>query len=126
MNPIIVISDDPAAKAAMESRIKAAGFEVEKERVVEPSRETIELLTTPAAFDAVKALDETFIGTPNYMGLAWFWEYDYRHALRDCTREQRVAVHDAFIAARLNVAGNSEAHTNIVARLIPGWMEVAP
>jgi hypothetical protein len=34
------------------------------------------------AFCALNALDKTFVGTPNYMGVAFFWGHGVKHYLR--------------------------------------------
>ena len=36
-----------------------------------------------AAFSKMYELDKQFVGTENYMGLAYYWNYEYRHYLRD-------------------------------------------
>ena len=37
------------------------------------------------AFCAIKEVDEKFIGTVNYLGVAFFWYPEFKHWLRDCT-----------------------------------------
>lgn len=70
---------------------------------------------TSTAYYSLHALDEkTLVGTPDYLGLAYFWNYEYRHHLRDATPKQRKAVHDAFLAKGLTVDGASEEHKAIV------------
>ena len=39
-------------------------------------------------------LDDTFVGTPNYMGLTYFWDMEYKHLLRDATISQRRKIHN--------------------------------
>lgn len=34
---------------------------------------------TVDAYMSIYNLDKTFIGTPHYMGVAFFWAHDYRH-----------------------------------------------
>lgn len=63
------------------------------------------------------ALDESFIGTKDYMGLAYFWNYEYRHSLRDCTLRNRIKIHDAFVKARLVINGESDEHLSIIKKI---------
>lgn len=45
------------------------------------------------AYMLLLALDNELVGTPEYMGLAYFWHYDYRHYLRDATPSKRRKIH---------------------------------
>lgn len=63
-------------------------------------------------------LDEKFIGTANYMGIAFFWNYNYRFDLRDATPTERKRVHLAFIKAGLKVNQSSDAHLSIINKTI--------
>ena len=38
-------------------------------------------------------LDKKFIGTEDYMGIAYFWGHEYKHYLRDFTISQRRRIH---------------------------------
>ena len=64
--------------------------------------------------------DKERVGTMRYQGVAWFWNYEFRHYLRDADRWARVRVHNAFLRAGLAVDGDSEAHWQIV-REVPTW-----
>lgn len=63
-------------------------------------------------------LDMSFIGTANYMGVAFFWSHEYRFYLRDARPVERVRVHDAFINAGLPLAGTSMEHLLIIEKII--------
>lgn len=82
------------------------------------------VLTTNAitweAFEGLNNLDESFTGTPNHMGIAWFWNHGFRHYLRDASFSGRRRVHRAFLAAGVEVAGYSEIHIDIVLRVFGG------
>lgn len=69
---------------------------------------------TTGAFLKLQALDETLIGTADYMGIAFFWSYAYRHTMRDLSAAQRKTVHDRFRKAGLALDGESDAHASIV------------
>ena len=73
-------------------------------------------------YDQLRVLDTGRIGTPDYQGVAWFWNTKYKHALRDATPEQRVKVHAAFLAANLTPSGDSAKHTKIICNIFPTWM----
>lgn len=45
------------------------------------------------AFSKLLELDQSFVRTPNYMGIAYFWNYEYRHYLRDMSQYRRRLVH---------------------------------
>jgi len=81
-------------------------------------KETFKARLTDEAWLAMVNLDRTFIGTVNYMGAVYFWNYEYRHYLRDATFTERVKVHSAFLAAGLAVNGDSPAHEAIILRLV--------
>ena len=63
-------------------------------------------------------LDETFIGTDNYMGLAYFWNTEYKHDMRSATPLQRVEVHNAFTEFGLDLDGKSDLHEQLVAEML--------
>lgn len=65
---------------------------------------------TLASYEA----DEARIGTPDYQGRAYFWNYAFRHYLRDCSDERRREVHAALLAAGLPLDGTSPAHDKII------------
>lgn len=64
-----------------------------------------------------RANDREAIGTKNYLGVAYFWNYEYRHYLRDATDSKRRRVHNAFIKAGLSVDGESPEHEAIVRKV---------
>lgn len=59
-------------------------------------------------------LDESFLGTDNYLGLAYFWNHEYRHYLRDASPLQRVQVHNCFCDFGLELAGESDLHLQLI------------
>lgn len=77
------------------------------------------LLTTQTAYDKVHLLDVEFIGTPDYMGLAYFWNHKYRHSLRDASAMVRCRVHAEFLKYGLAPDGDSKAHNGIVNKIVP-------
>ena len=73
---------------------------------------------TTKAYGALEAADVALIGTPDYVGIAYFWGWEYRRQMRDCSFSQRRRVHTAFIKAGLDTDGVSPAHGDIISRLI--------
>jgi hypothetical protein len=69
---------------------------------------------TGEAFLKIHEIDEAFINTPNYLGLAYFWAYEYRHYLRDATISERKMVHKIFLKYGLPLNGVSETHYNVI------------
>jgi hypothetical protein len=70
---------------------------------------------TLRAFEAVLTLDEKLVGTPDYMGVAYWWSHEYKWSLREATHKQRKRAHDAILAAGLSLDGESDEHAAIVA-----------
>jgi hypothetical protein len=73
---------------------------------------------TTRAMNALDDLDEKFIGTPDYMGLAYFWSNAYKFSLREATTAKRREVHDAFRKAGLKPDGVSPEHEAIVKAIV--------
>jgi hypothetical protein len=76
-----------------------------------------EKITIDFTFDAylkLLKLDRTLIGGPNYMGVDYFWHYEYRHYLRDASEVERVRVHKKLLKAGLKVDGCSKQHEQII------------
>jgi len=83
---------------------------------------TINCETLPfPAYSALMQHDREMIGTNGYLGLAYFWNYDYRHALRPASPYLRRKVYTAMIRAGLEPDGNTEKHTAIIKRFFPDW-----
>jgi len=45
------------------------------------------------ATSEIYKLDKKFVGTEDYMGVAYFWSHEYKHTLRDVTISQRRRIH---------------------------------
>lgn len=45
------------------------------------------------ASSEIYKLDKKFIGTKDYMGVAYFWSHEYKHTLRDISITQRRRIH---------------------------------
>jgi hypothetical protein len=61
-------------------------------------------------------LDETLIGTKDYMGVDYFWAHEYRHLMRPMPYGVRRRVHKALIKAGLDVSGESPEHLEVIYR----------
>jgi hypothetical protein len=62
------------------------------------------------------ALDKSLIGTPDYMGLAYWWADEYKHGLREASARERKKAHDAIVAAGLPLDGVSDLHVKFIAK----------
>lgn len=71
---------------------------------------------TIEAYKQLNKLDETFIGTPNYLGIAYFWDLEYKHYLRDVTIQTRVKIHNELLKFDLNVGEVSPLHKEIITK----------
>ena len=77
--------------------------------------------TTPQATQKLYELDRSFINTRNYMGLSWFWHYDYKYTgLRECSVAKRKKVHKKLLQSGLNVNETSDKHFEIIMNLLKG------
>lgn len=73
---------------------------------------------TLKAYSALYEIDQTFIGTENYMGIAYFWHYAFRHYLRDASYYERITVHKTFLYHNLSVSDETQLHWQIVKDII--------
>ena len=69
---------------------------------------------TMHGFSALHSLDETFQNTDDYMGLSFFWNYEYRHYLRDANCSKRKLAHDRILRAGLCLIDKSPEHLAII------------
>jgi hypothetical protein len=69
---------------------------------------------TTTALDLLRKLDSCLVGTPHYMGIAYFWAYEYRHYLRDKEYETCRICHQELLLAGLDVSGVSDEHEKII------------
>jgi hypothetical protein len=70
------------------------------------------------AFCALNALDKTFVGTPNYMGVAFFWGHGVKHYLREASQAERRKIHKKWLAEGLDLHGESYRHHEIIRQVI--------
>jgi hypothetical protein len=66
-------------------------------------------------FCIVMRIDQAFVGTPDYMGIAYWWDHEYKHTMRDATTKERKKAHDALLAAGLPLDGVSDEHAQVIA-----------
>lgn len=116
----IVINKFFAAVAASRQTTREVAREF-VQTVVSPNSPAMSALCrslplTHRAFIAVNALDEGLVGTPDYLGLAYWWNHEYKYTLRDATPTQRKAAHDAILAAGLDLDGVSKQHEAIITK----------
>jgi hypothetical protein len=76
--------------------------------------------TNGLTWEATKGLlklDETFISTHDYMGIAYFWNYEYRHSMRPMTYAVNRRIHKALLNAGLEVNGEGPRHKKIIEKM---------
>ena len=66
------------------------------------------------AIGSILDLDKTFVGTENYIGVAYFWGHEYRYPMRDASIATRRSVHSKMLKAGLEVNACSPAHDEII------------
>ena len=70
------------------------------------------------AYLSIYKLDETYVGSTDYMGLAYFWHFDYRHFLRDTTTAKKRKVHNKFLESGIQIDGKSDAHLALIRSIV--------
>ena len=65
-------------------------------------------------YSMLRRIDDAMIGTPDYMGLAYWHAHEYKHTMREATPAQRKRAHDAILAAGLPLGGVSDDHQRII------------
>lgn len=73
------------------------------------------------AYRAISELDKSWVGTKNYIGLDYFWAYEYRHYLRNCTVASRKKVHQKMLEAGLKLDEESDEHLKIILKFAKGY-----
>ena len=58
--------------------------------------------------------DSRMVGTPAYLGIAYFWNYAYRYPMRDVSYSCRRRVHAAMLDAGLPLDEASETHRRLI------------
>jgi hypothetical protein len=119
MKSVTVDIPNPKLRRALEARLEAEGFPVERPQPKPAAfarrfKSTTPLRTTEHALALLMMLDGDLVGTPHYMGLSYFWASEYRHWLRPRSRARLCQIHDALLAAGLPVDAASPAHEAII------------
>jgi len=70
------------------------------------------------AYLALNRLDKTLIGTEDYIGVAYFWAWDYRYYLRDVSYAKRRQVHRTLLRDGLDVDSASDEHEAIIKDIV--------
>jgi hypothetical protein len=79
-----------------------------------PKAFKISVNTTYNAFSKILHIDEKFVGTYDYMGIAYFWSSEYKHTMRDLSTEDRRKVHNMWLDYNLDVSGTSDFHKELL------------
>ena len=58
--------------------------------------------------------DSRMVGTPAYLGIAYFWNYAYRYPMRDVSYSCRRRIHTAMLDAGLPLDEASETHRRLI------------
>jgi len=77
--------------------------------------------TSHAAWDGIWKLDKSFVGSKNYIGLAFFWDHQIKYWLRDATPAKRRKIHNLILDAGeipVKEEGMTYFRTNDVVRSI--------
>jgi hypothetical protein len=72
---------------------------------------------TTKSFSDIYELDRGYVGTENYLGVAFFWNFEYRHYLRDASTSKRKKVHSIFLKEGLDVRNKSDRHFEIIKKV---------
>ena len=75
-----------------------------------------ETLTWEASLKLLN-LDKTLVRTPDYMGIAYFWHYDFRHYLRDASYAKRRKIHNQWLKHGLDFDKPCDTAWNIVRKI---------
>lgn len=70
---------------------------------------------THEAYSAIAAIDRKFIGTKNYMGVAWFHSHCYRFLMRDISVAKRKFIHKKLMEAGVT---DFSTHSDIISNII--------
>tara|TARA_R110001592_G_scaffold195707_1_gene443379 strand:- start:43 stop:336 length:294 start_codon:yes stop_codon:yes gene_type:complete len=67
------------------------------------------------AFCELQALDKTFVGTPNYMGVAYFWGSNgCKHYLREVSVAKARKIHTKWLELGLDLTGETLEHYRVI------------
>lgn len=85
-----------------------------KTKLNHPQAFKVSLTTTHKAHEKILLLDMTFVGTYDYMGVAYFWSHEYKHTMRELSEADRRRVHHMWLDYNLDVSGTSELHEELL------------
>ena len=85
-----------------------------KTKLNHPPAFKVSVNTTYNAFKEIYQIDKKFIGTYDYMGIAYFWSLDYKHTMRDLSEVDRRRVHNMWLDYNLDVSATSELHQELL------------
>jgi len=84
---------------------------------------TINLDWPDVTIGALKSLteaDRKLIGTPDYMGIAWFWKFSnpQKQVFSTASMKNRRRIHNEYLEQGLDIHGDSGIHRMIVHRIL--------
>jgi hypothetical protein len=80
-------------------------------------------VVTSEALGKLNALDATFVGTPNYMGVTYFWGQGPKHYLREASQAQRRRVHKKWLEQGLDLYGDTNDHFRVIGEVMPRYRQ---
>jgi len=54
------------------------------------------------------ALDRTYVGTEHYLGLAYYWDHEVKHWMRDASTAKRKKIHELLLKAGETLVEDAE------------------
>ena len=75
------------------------------------------------AFCKLNDLDKTFIGTLDYMGVAYFWGHGVKHYLREASQAQRRRIHKKWLQQGLDLQYDSDDHFRVIGEVMPRFRQ---
>jgi len=54
------------------------------------------------------ALDRTYVGTEHYLGLAYYWDHEVKHWMRDASIAKRKKIHELLLKAGETLVEDAE------------------
>mgnify|MGYP003146044217 CR=1 FL=1 len=63
-------------------------------------------------------LDESFVGTKKYMGIAYFWGHEYKHHLRDASVAKRRKIHNTGLKQNIDFQAPNKKAWDLIFKVL--------
>ena len=73
---------------------------------------------SPKAISNILNIDKKYVGTEDYLGLAYFWGHEYKHTLREISIAKRRKIHKLGLERKIDFIKPNKQAWHLIAEVL--------